>query len=135
MKLALTLPTITSILLTTTLTSLTTALCYTTGKSLNRERAGYHVGRACKGYDGNAGALQGYFAPGATKYACINDAVIGGGKLELEVQNLNSGIGFDLGDVDCTAELNLIIGLCGMGGTVPNSEGWRFRVDPNAGSC
>ena len=50
------------ILLTASLVPLGATLCYTTGKSLNRARAGYHVGRACKGYDGNAGAFHGLFA-------------------------------------------------------------------------
>ncbi|EPE30351.1 hypothetical protein GLAREA_03318 [Glarea lozoyensis ATCC 20868] len=44
--------------------------CYNTGVNFaNRDRAAYNAGRACRGYDGNRGALQGVFGPSGKKTA------------------------------------------------------------------
>ncbi|KAH0039401.1 hypothetical protein KCU78_g1307, partial [Aureobasidium melanogenum] len=98
----------------------------------DKGNARWHVGRACRGYDGNQGAFQGTFAPGEAKYACVQGTNTQ--KYEITVQNLNTGAAFDLGDGDCVLRLENEINGCDRGGESTVS-GWRFRVDPNNGIC
>ncbi|KAG9663985.1 hypothetical protein KCV03_g10276, partial [Aureobasidium melanogenum] len=98
----------------------------------DKGNAKWHVGRACRGYDGNQGAFQGTFAPGEAKYACVQGTNTQ--KYEITVQNLNTGAAFDLGDGDCVLRLENEINGCDRGGESTVSD-WRFRVDPNNGIC
>ncbi|KAK5658007.1 hypothetical protein OQA88_2561 [Cercophora sp. LCS_1] len=124
---------------TTTLLSLLTTIttvhaeCYSTGDTWqNAEAARWHIERACKGYDGNQGAFQGYFLPGEAKYACVQHS--GSQKYEFFAQNLNTRTGFDLGDVDCVFRLQMEVNNCARGGE-SEVAGWRFRSDPGTGFC
>ncbi|KAH9225148.1 hypothetical protein K456DRAFT_1732137 [Colletotrichum gloeosporioides 23] len=106
--------------------------CYTHGeKWANQGDAAYHTGRACRGYDGNKGAFQGWFASGETKNLCYQYA---DQKWEFQITNLNEGAGFDLNDDDCANGLAREIIGCESGGQSDNA-GWRFRADPNIGTC
>src|SRR5262245_28208213 len=99
--------------------------CYTSGELWQDQGAArWHAERACKGWDGNQGAFQGWFAPGEAKSACIQHS--GNQKFEFFVQNLNTAAGFDLGDADCTLRLHNEISGCGRGGQSDHA-GWRFR--------
>lgn len=101
------------------------ATCYTDGAFWpDQGAARYHAERACRGYDGNAGAFQGTFAPGEVKYACIQYS--GTSKFEFSVQNQNLGASFDLGDDDCVLRLENEINGCGRGGE-SSVAGWHFR--------
>ncbi|KAF4920305.1 hypothetical protein CGCVW01_v007010 [Colletotrichum viniferum] len=98
--------------------------CYTHGeKWANQQDAVYHTGRACRGYDGNKGAFQGWFASGETKNLCYQYA---DQKWEFQITNLNEGSGFDLNDDDCANGLAREIIGCESGGQSDNA-GWRFR--------
>lgn len=98
--------------------------CYGGGNGVNFYDANYHVKRACEGYSGVAGAFQGWFAPNQEKYACVNMGY--NVKLEMWVKNLNTVTGFDLGDTDCTRELQIINSACRTGGD-RDVAGWYFR--------
>lgn len=97
--------------------------CYGSGDSWpNTEEARSFVQNAC--YN-NGGMFTGWYAPRQTKSMCPRS----GGKslgLLFEVQNLNTGAGFDLGDDDCYQRLTNEIFGCGNGGESTVS-GWRFR--------
>jgi hypothetical protein len=97
--------------------------CFSSGADFaNRDTAKYHAKRACEGYDGKAGAFQGYFNPSATKSACVN---VAGGHIYMEVTNQNTGAGFNLGDSDCTKQLWERIDACAKGG-ISDVAGWHF---------
>lgn len=101
------------------------ATCFGSGDVFqDKGNARWHVGRACRGYDGNQGAFQGTFAPGEAKYACVQGTNTQ--KYEITVQNLNTGAAFDLGDGDCVLRLENEINGCDRGGESTVS-GWRFR--------
>ncbi|KAK0113840.1 hypothetical protein ONS96_014693 [Cadophora gregata f. sp. sojae] len=117
---------ISTLLLTAAITDLTLAACYGSGEVLNKANANYHAKRACMGYDGHAGAFQGFFSAGQNKQACINNDAGVGGHLILGVRNLNQNAGFDLDDADCFKELGILIALCNRGGT-GTVAGWFFR--------
>ncbi|KAH0336348.1 hypothetical protein KCU81_g8603, partial [Aureobasidium melanogenum] len=109
------------------------ATCYRSGDVFqDKGNARWHVGRACRGYDGNQGAFQGTFARGEAKYACVQGTNTQ--KYEITVQNLNTDAAFDLGDADCVLRLENEINGCDRGGESVVA-GWRFRVDPNNGIC
>lgn len=102
--------------------------CYTSGHEGPLDTALYHLGRACKGYDGKQGAFQGWFAPGQIKSACVNE---GKNRYDMQVQNRGSQ-GFDLGDQDCYNEFWLIASTCSAGtiktiGGERTNAGWWFR--------
>lgn len=100
------------------------ATCFGSGVGWdNRNNAAYHAGRACRGYDGNAGAFQGWFAPGETKYACVDGGQ--GIRYDFRVGNRNFDTGFDLGDDDCAARLGNEIWGCDLGGS-STVAGWEF---------
>lgn len=108
------------------LTALTpvNAGCFSGGESWqDRGAARWHIERACKGYDGNQGAFQGFFRPGEAKRACVQHS--GTQKFEFLVQNLNSRDGFDLGDGDCVWRLQNEVNGCEKGGS-SDISGWRF---------
>ena len=85
--------------------------------------ARWHAERACNGYDGKQGALQGVFAPGEAKRACVPYTTTQ--TANFLVQNLNLGESFDLADADCVLRLHNEINDCPGRG---DSEyfGWRF---------
>jgi len=102
--------------------------CFSEGQGFasGGNEAAYHLVRACKGYDGNAGAFQGFFNPGSGKYACVNDSE--GHGISMWIDNLNGSEGFDLGDDDCVKELKSIVDVCrAHGGYINDNYGWRFR--------
>jgi hypothetical protein len=99
--------------------------CYSGGAEFpNRENAKWHVKRACEGWDGNRGALQGHFDAAMTKIGCVE--VERGHSLYMTVTNLNTRAGFDLADGDCTYQMSRIVTACLHGG-VEDQSGWRFR--------
>lgn len=101
------------------------ATCYRSGDVFqDKGNARWHVGRACRGYDGNQGAFQGTFARGEAKYACVQGTNTQ--KYEITVQNLNNDAAFDLGDADCVLRLENEINGCDRGGESVVA-GWRFR--------
>jgi hypothetical protein len=101
------------------------ASCFSSGDVFqDKANARYHIQRACEGYSGNAGAFQGYFGPGAAKTVCVQST--GTQKLNMLVQNLNTGAGFDLGDTDCTYRLQNEVNSCDRGGQ-SDVSGWRFK--------
>ncbi|ETS75431.1 hypothetical protein PFICI_12375 [Pestalotiopsis fici W106-1] len=107
--------------------------CYTTGDDFqNKDNARFNAQRACEGYDGNAGAFQGTFAPGEAKSVCVQGTTTQ--KYNMVVQNLNLDSSFDLADADCTLRLHNEINGCDKGGE-SDVAGWHFRVDPNNGIC
>ena len=98
--------------------------CYSGGAEWrNRDAARFHVERACRGYDGKQGAMQGVFGPGQSKSFCITDS---DQRLDFTIQNLNNGASFDLNDEDCVHGLEDEINACLNGGESIKS-GWRFR--------
>ena len=118
--------------LTTALAFLSTVLpigvsagCFTSGEVWQDGGAArYHIERACKGYDDNAGAFQGYFSLGQAKSACVQHS--GTQNFAFFVQNLNMGAGFDLNDDDCVFRLQNEVNGCSRGGP-SDIAGWRFR--------
>ncbi|KAI0390464.1 hypothetical protein F5Y17DRAFT_461726 [Xylariaceae sp. FL0594] len=107
--------------------------CFGGGEAFqDKATSRWHVQRACEGYDGQQGVFQGWFGPGAAKTVCVQ--VTGTQKIDMLVQNLNTGAGFDLGDADCTYRLQNEINGCDHGGQ-SDVSGWRFKVDPNSGIC
>ncbi|TGJ84832.1 hypothetical protein E0Z10_g3901 [Xylaria hypoxylon] len=98
----------------------------------DKNNAKYNVERACDGYDGVAGALQGFYNPGEAKSFCVQSTPTQ--RLDVLVQNLNTAQGFDIGDPDCVFRLENIINGCDRGGQ-DDVSGWRFKVDPNKGIC
>jgi hypothetical protein len=91
----------------------------------DRDNAQYHVNNACRGYDGNQGAFQGVFAPGETKYVCVNGK-LSDWKYEFSIKNENNDASFDLGDDDCATRLGNEIWGCAYGGE-SSVSGWHFR--------
>ncbi|KAK9778465.1 putative Lipoprotein [Seiridium cardinale] len=99
--------------------------CYGSGDIFqDKANARYHAQRACEGYDGNAGAFQGFFSAGQAKSVCVQGTTTQ--KYDMSVQNLNTGAGFDLADGDCTLRLHNEINGCDRGGQ-SDVSGWRFR--------
>lgn len=90
----------------------------------SKDEAKWHVWCACEGYDGNRRALQGTYAPGETKSACVstksNDHLI------IAVRNLNPRDAIDLADHDCTLRLSEIIDKCYFGGEFDVAS-WFFQ--------
>ncbi|EPE34837.1 hypothetical protein GLAREA_10532 [Glarea lozoyensis ATCC 20868] len=123
--------------LTILLTSYTNpahAGCYVTGDFISAEETGIQVGRACHGY-GNprvAGAFQGVFAPLQKKSSCVN--VSGGQHVDMEITNLSTTTSLNLDDDVCQAEMMVNVYNCNQGGW-HDAGGWKYRVDPNPGSC
>jgi hypothetical protein len=106
--------------------TLATATCYTSGDSWpNREVARSFVHDAC--YN-NGGMFTGDYAPRQLKAMCPRDGGLG---LEFVVQNLNTQVGFDLGDDDCYERLTNEIFGCEHGGA-STVAGWYFRYVQSA---
>jgi hypothetical protein len=98
--------------------------CYPAGHWFNEKNdPKHHARRACEGYDGNRGALQGTFAPGETKSACVES---NWGHYVISVKNLNTRDAIDLADGDCTHRLWEVVDKCAFGGEL-DVAGWRFR--------
>ncbi|RGP81159.1 hypothetical protein FLONG3_696 [Fusarium longipes] len=120
-----------------TLLNTVDAGCYNGGRSMTAILLKYHAQRACEGYDGKQGDFQGYFPANSFRRTCVN---LEGGRVLMEVGNLNTRDGFDIKDSDCTKELQAVVnkcpqlGLSSQGGRF-DSSGWTFRVDPNDGKC
>jgi hypothetical protein len=99
--------------------------CYFAGLAFpDRSVAKWHVRRACEGYDGNRGALQGSFAPVETKSACVD--IASGDKIIISATNKNTRASFDLADSECTSRLSEIINVCDNGGE-SDVAGWHYR--------
>ncbi|KAF4460986.1 hypothetical protein FALBO_12222 [Fusarium albosuccineum] len=98
----------------------------------DKAKARWHVERACKGYDGNAGKFQGVFKPGETRSLCVQHS--GTQKLDFIIKNENQGASIDLGDDDCVLRLQNEINGCNEGGW-NRVSGWYFSSDPNNGLC
>jgi hypothetical protein len=90
-----------------------------------KDNAQYHVNRACRGYDGNAGVFQYTFGLGETKYVCVNSPEPGQ-KFEFWIKNENYGAYLDLNDDDCATRLGNEIWGCDNGGE-SSVSGWYFR--------
>ncbi|GKT60911.1 secreted protein [Colletotrichum tofieldiae] len=109
------------------------ARCFQTGATYeNKDTSKWHIQRACEGYDGRAGAFQGYYRPGEFKSACVT--ISGTQVIRMSVGNLNKNAGFDLADKDCTLRLQNEVNNCNRG-SEHDVSGWRFRVDPNNERC
>ncbi|KAL2204299.1 hypothetical protein CC79DRAFT_1128973 [Sarocladium strictum] len=91
----------------------------------SRNNPRYHAGRACRGYDGNRGALQGVFRPGETKEVCVNSDADSRMSYTFRIKNLNQNQGFDLDDEDCLKRLANEIDGCANGGS-SIVAGWEF---------
>lgn len=91
----------------------------------SRNNPRYHVGRACRGYDGNRGAFQGVFNPFETKTVCVNSDANNQMRYWFIIQNLNRNQGFDLDDEDCLMRLANEIDGCSSGG-ITEAFGWKF---------
>ncbi|KAI0874931.1 hypothetical protein GGS24DRAFT_500273 [Hypoxylon argillaceum] len=79
-----------------------------------------------------ATVLSALVATVSAKTVCVQ--ATGTQRLDMLVQNLNTGAGFDLADADCTLRLQNEINGCDRGGQ-SDVSGWRFKVDPNNGVC
>lgn len=98
-----------------------TATCFESGSYWpNREEARSFIHDAC--YK-NGGMFTRDYAPRQLKAMCPRSGGVG---LEFVVQNLNAGVGFDLGNDDCYNRLNGEIFDCEHGGESTIS-GWFFR--------
>jgi hypothetical protein len=116
---------------TTFLTALASALsltlrtasgeCFKDGASWpNREQARGFAWDACHSVNG---MFTGNYEPRQLKAMCPDSGSLG---LEFVVQNLNTEVGFDLGDDDCSERLNNEIFACEHGGE-STVAGWFFR--------
>ncbi|CAD0092125.1 unnamed protein product, partial [Aureobasidium vineae] len=104
-----------------------TATCYSSGQYFpNREEARTFVHDAC--YN-PGGMFTGNYDPRQLKAMCPRSGNMG---IEFVVQNLNTDVGFDLGDDDCYERLTNEVFNCEHGGESTIS-GWFFLARP--GTC
>ncbi|RYP67457.1 hypothetical protein DL771_007235 [Monosporascus sp. 5C6A] len=109
------------------------AECYKSGIGWgDRSAAYYHAGRACRGFDGQAGVFQSSFAPGEIKRACVT-ADDGGMKYEFGIRNQNERNTYTLDPEYCYRRLADEIN-CDLGGAKSADE-WEVFADPNEGTC
>ncbi|KAK4175878.1 hypothetical protein QBC36DRAFT_311641 [Triangularia setosa] len=89
----------------------------------DRNDAKYHIGRACRGYDGKKGALQGVFPANGIKGFCYQKTNI---RYGIQIQNLNTRQSFNLDDNHCAEGLQAIVNACQRGGS-QTIAGWEYQ--------
>ena len=82
--------TTTAVLATLLSVSGAAAECFFSGVPwFNDAEAKQHVINACKGYNGNRGAYQGWWQPGESKHLCVNSDHSANHKYDFYIENLN----------------------------------------------